>query len=303
MTYLSYSYFYQNWFKNFSIDSQQIQTFCQKYNQSQTIKSRQIELTTIQRALKDFKDNQTVYLAVLQQIIKQDFLLTNIQLNDWQQLVIMIVCIQALIELYKKYDLPLNILQNTLSDLFLRINLSQAVGLSTDDFEWLARIFRLRIFKLGELQFEFTLFDSATLPKDISYINNGSKILQDALPIISVHIMQDSLIDEAHSSTAFYLARAFKKRYLTNFPAQYFYCYSWLLNPNNSFLLGSQSNILSFSSNFDLIAHSAYPDMALEHIYGSKDIHPDSMPQITSLQRRAKSHLSFLGIGVGIVPF
>ncbi|MCR8969377.1 hypothetical protein [Facklamia sp. 7083-14-GEN3] len=303
MTNLAYSYYYQNYLENFSIDHQQIQDFCQNYNQAQSIENRQIKLTTIQGVLKDFQDKQPVYLAILQQVIKQDFLLTNIQLSDWQRLVIMVVCLQPLINLYKRNSLPLKVLRETLSDLFLRVNLSQGVGLSADDFEWLARIFRLRIFKLGELQFEFTNFNSATLPEDISYINNGYKILKDNLPIISVHIMQNSLIDKKHSLSSFDQAIQFKQEFLAEFNYNYFYCHSWLLNPNNNSLLDADSKILSFAKNFELLAYSSCPKMAIERIFGTKELSLKNLPQQTSLQRKAIINLKLLGVGIGIKKF
>ena len=276
-----------------------IKLFC-KHNASQVLANRKMNLDLIQKISQDFLKDKAKYLGLLQKVCQTNFE-TSLPLTNQERMTILILLTLPLFDYYSQLEIPENIFFDTLSDLVLRINLTNKEGISKADYEWLARIFRFEIVKLGELQFEFTHFNPKSLANDIQL--KSEQPLRPGQAIISVHIMQESNIATNQCLGDFQKAIKFNKKYFPSHNALYFYCYSWLLNPNNQKLLSYDSNILSFSRLFNIIGHSPFPDMAMERIFGfeSKQISKVDLPEQTSLQRKAKENLCLLGVGLGII--
>lgn len=263
--------------------------------------SKTMNLNLLSQILQDFHIKASDYRRLITELVQDDFKAAE-NLTDLKRLVILIILLPELYEIYLAAGLEASIFYQTISDIILRINLNHQLGIPAPEFDWLTRIFRLEIFKLGELQFEFTRFDPATLPADIQFSPESQQLLKAGDPIISVHIMEDSNIHPTVSLKELDIARQFKADYFPDFETKYFYCYSWLLNPNNQAILPPDSKILAFADLFQIIAESPWPGMALERIFGQTKDSPKTFPQNTRLQKAAYLQQDKLGVGVGIIP-
>ena len=220
-------------------------------------------------------------------------------ISDAGRFRVLINLLPELENIYKDFGISFDIFIATLSDLALRANQyydhHHLVGLNSNSGHWLLRIFYLRIFKLGSLQYELLKLNFGCLNYTLDWISNENKEQYDGKNVLSVHIMEGSDIRQASVEKSLNDARVF---FESNRPAV-FYCCSWLLYPGNQKLLGKPSNILLFAQNFKTIATSSYKDHAVFSIFGG-DI--NSIP-ITSLQKRAQKNPEYLGVGVGVIPF
>lgn len=141
--------------------------------------------------------------------------------------------------------------------------------------KWLSLPLKLRIFRLGRLQFE-----------------KGEGVLH-------VHIPEGEPLSEELCEDAFLQAEAFFDKSYTMYD-----CDSWLLSPHLSEVLDVQSNILKFQRRFQ-IEKVTYPfRQAEERIFGRVLERKEDYPEETSLQRRAKAYVlggRDLGIGYGVI--
>lgn len=290
---------YLHYIINNSPDLKFYETLMEKYNNIQSHENRKWSPSLLNNMLNSEKFNYDN--TDLTSLINNNFFLEDNNLSDSDILFISLLLIQPLSYLYTITGIPEKIFMDTLSDIFLRANLNSNKGLTINDYNWLARIFRLSIFKLEELQFEFTHFDPTTLPEKTYFSEFGKQVLKSNLPIISVHIMQDSKIDIKHATQALSKAKLFHQEFFSEFECNYFYCASWLLYPKNSLLLSHKSKILQFSTLFDIVGQSESPIMALERIFGCSELESKKVPQNTSLQRAALNNPKALGVGIGLI--
>jgi hypothetical protein len=141
--------------------------------------------------------------------------------------------------------------------------------------KWLALPLKLKIFRLGRLQFE----------------PDGAAI--------HVHIPEDGKLTPDACSDAFRQADAFFDQSYTQYD-----CESWLLSPALKELLPPESNILQFQRRFE-IQQTIYPfRQAEERIFGKVLKNPKLYPERTALQRSAKAYVlkkGDPGIGYGVI--
>lgn len=291
---------YQAYFLNYIPRLDRLTEILTQYNQSVS-KSKQFDITFIQPMIHDYSLSRERYQSLALRALKDEKVATD---NHWDNFITLAIMLENVLEVYQQ-QLSLDIFHQTISDLFLRFNQSNPSGITAADFSWLMQIFKFRIFKLGELQFEFTHFRPETLPDNTVFRSDFSDYLLPKAPIISVHIMEGSRIHPNQIRHEFDLARKFKARYFPELTIRYFYCYSWLLYPNNDQLMAPTSNILAFMGLFEIIAQANWPNMSIERIFGKAYVEATErpLPQHTSLQKAASQHLDQLGVGVGVIAY
>lgn len=157
---------------------------------------------------------------------------------------------------------------------------------------WLALPLKLRIFRLGRLQFEPEILEA---DKEV----NGYKMLAGT-GVLHVHIPEGEPLKQELCDAAFAQADTF-------FSGQYtlYDCWSWLLSPNLYEVLEADSNILKFQRRFTIHQVSYQFRMAEERIFGFIAERPQQYKDVgTSLQKRAKAYVAEgndLGIGYGTI--
>ncbi len=151
-------------------------------------------------------------------------------------------------ELHKKYaekGIGDGVFLDTLSDVLRWASEWTFVRgyLCLSELPWLKRIFDMRLFRIGRLQF---CLDEADFDAPEKGLRRGQKI-------VAVHIPPGSplMTDECLRSVSD--AEDFINDYFPEHSGAPFTCRSWLLDPGLSGLLPKDSNILAFAGLFDLV--------------------------------------------------
>ncbi|MEG0878489.1 MAG: acyltransferase domain-containing protein [Oscillospiraceae bacterium] len=178
---------------------------------------------------------------------------------------------------YDKRGIAQKIYIDTFSDISLweheYFSLHNAHGI--EEIFWLANHLRLRLFRLGALQFEPLQAVTYTLPQNAK-----------GLPIFNVHIPKGADLSTISTTVAYKAALEF-----WHYDKAVFVCHSWLLSPALFKLLPPNSRILSFASCFNVIETDESDRQAEERIFGKVLDNPLQYPCDTSLQAAAREYL------------
>ncbi|AHM57893.1 carbohydrate ABC transporter substrate-bindin g protein, CUT1 family (plasmid) [Peptoclostridium acidaminophilum DSM 3953] len=220
------------------------------------------------------------------------------------KLMILIFKMVELSDTYKEKGLPENVILDTLSDVTLRQRLYKMMhgklGLSDEDIMWLKRIYQLKIFKLGALQFEITDMKYVKW-KGIKYIEGVSELIPEGVPTLNVHIRRGVDFSRDAVDSSFQRAESFFAEHFPGHDFVAYTCNSWMLYPGNEAFLAPTSNILDFAARFQLIGEATDKDMAIKYIYFKRYRYKKDYPQETSLQRKVLGSFNKLGAGCGII--
>lgn len=165
---------------------------------------------------------------------------------------------------------------------------------------WTWRQLSLRLFRLGELEFEY-----ADRPEDLflakyAGIENGSSVSRQ----INIHIPSDAKLTPEACAESLRQARAFTERYFPDWSDAPMTCESWLLSPALPRLLPADSNIVRFQRMFDIIGVEPESEAWREWVFRRNPAPIAELPEDTSLRRAVKSHLlngGAIGSGVGVL--
>ena len=176
---------------------------------------------------------------------------------------------------YQEMAIPDNVFFSTFSDIRIWADwYRRHTGKrGLDRIHWFRGHISLRLFRLGELQFEVP---SLPLPA----IWSGVKLDK---PVYHVHIPEGADLDGTESSFS-YALRFFHSE------SAYFLTHSWLLSPEISSMLGPEARIRRFSSLFTLLGKED-DRQAEERIFGFVSDDVSSYPISTSLSEKAKEFL------------
>ena len=144
-------------------------------------------------------------------------------------------------------------------------------GLS--EVKWLGLHVRLKLFALGELQFEPLTKTTCEIPADLQ-----------GLPVFNVHIPKGANLADRASSYRQLLQ-------FWNLKEAVAVCHSWLLSPALKAWLREDSRILAFQSEFTIIRLDEASRQAEERIFGRISDDYATYPAHSSLQKQAKEAL------------
>lgn len=156
---------------------------------------------------------------------------------------------------------------------------------------WVANSLRLKVFRLGRLQFE---------PSEVAEPLPCGAL--PGSPCLDVHIPAGEPLDAG--AVAESLAQApgfFEAHFGSRYPL--FYCHSWLLSPTLKTLLPPQSRILQFQNQFTVYFEDT-ERQAEERVFGAPADDPAAYPETTALQRALKGALlsgKTVGMGKGYI--
>lgn len=160
-----------------------------------------------------------------------------------------------------------------------------------DEYNWIINHMRLKLFKLGRLQFEpITLGES---------INCRQYALPRGAHVLNVHIPAGGPLGHDQCRESYELAKTFFKDENIKFV-----CSSWLLSPVYKEILPESSNIVKFQKDYCIYEIDDLSTQAEERIFGEVRSNPDLYEQNTTLQKVAATHLKQgrkLGVGSGIL--
>lgn len=160
-----------------------------------------------------------------------------------------------------------------------------------EEYNWLQEHVRLRLFRLGRLQFQPMAFPGENLKA-------GNRLAEKHQPVLNIHIPEGEPLTPHEVSRSFLLARKFFR----GIPSVYICC-SWLLYPGLDQILKPESNILAFQRLFHIYEVDEESREAEKRIFNRLETNPDAYGEETSLQRAAKALLrngGRLGSGCGV---
>lgn len=158
-----------------------------------------------------------------------------------------------------------------------------------EELWWLGQSVKLKLFRLGRLQFEPVMTE-----KDMK---GKGQIIKAGTKVLNVHIPAGEPLRIEECQKSFEQAKEF-------FEGEYqvYVCDSWLLSPHLKEILPETSNIIGFQNLFEITeTYYRYPQ-AEQRIFGEVLEDKEQYPENTSLQKRAKEYIlsgQDLGIGVG----
>lgn len=196
---------------------------------------------------------------------------------------------------YQKAVISDEIYFETMKDIAVWCENNNNKGLK--NLPWIKNHLNFDLFKIGRLQFQIYKCDNRTLNYDLLPFNFGENL-------IYVHIPQGEKLVYAECVNSLKNAKRFFGEYFPNYDFDYFFCESWLLYGENWQFMNSSSNILQFSTLFDLVYSVEDDRQAIERIFGKRKIIKSKYEEKTTLQRSAKRFMQNggkLGVGIGIL--
>ncbi len=145
-------------------------------------------------------------------------------------------------------------------------------GFDRDFWTW--RQLSLRLFRIGELEYEKCTADD-----------------DESKRSISLHIPSDAVISRENCLGSYEASKKFFAKFYPEYTGVPVVCSSWLLSPELKKLLPENSRILQFQQLFDIKSVNKESQSFLEWVYKRKDIPLESLPEDTTLQRNMKRHL------------
>lgn len=163
---------------------------------------------------------------------------------------------------YREQNIPEKIYWDTFSDFAIWFRAADEKGLL--NARWLLRHIKLRLFKLGRLQFE---------------IDQEKKILHIHIPATGP-LKLDQCLESLEKADKF-----FNRSYTL------LDCDSWLLSPALKELLPEESNIIKFQRLFTITSTDANNRQAEERVFGYVSSNAAKYPKETTLQKKLKAYL------------
>lgn len=161
---------------------------------------------------------------------------------------------------------------------------------------WTWRELSLRLFRLGELEFEL-----ADYRADLPHGAGAGAVAPSAdTRGINIHIPSDARLTRENCLTSLRLCGDFLAEHFPDWAGLPYACESWLLSPALPDLLPPESNIIRFQNMFDLAFARPEAEDWREWVFQRNPAPIPDLPETTSLQRAIKAHLLAGGtIGVG----
>ena len=215
--------------------------------------------------------------------------------DDLTRLAVIIETAEYTLEKYKKLKIPDSILFDTLDDIRIWCENNNNKGLA--NYNWIKNHLNCELFRIGRLQFQMFRCSNKLLDYKCFPFDCGERV-------INVHIPQGEKLIYSDCVASFRKAVSFFDKYFPDYSFKYFFCESWLLYGDNCLFMESSSNIMQFSSMFDIICSADIDKQSVERIFGKRQLNKKKYQENTSLQKSAKAHLlngGKLGIGIGII--
>ena len=227
---------------------------------------------------------------------KKDNFKSSFAKNDMIKLsVALLYSVEFTYPKYKNANISDEIYFDTMKDITVWCENNGNKGLK--NLPWIKNHLNFELFRLGRLQFQFFKCNNKLLDYSLFPFECGENV-------IYVHIPQDEKLVYADCVNSLKNAKSFFDKYFPDYDFDYFFCESWLLYGENWQFMDSSSNILQFSTLFDLIYSYDDDRQAIERIFGKRQLIKSKYQEKTALQRSAKHFMQNggkMGEGIGIL--
>ncbi|NMM93653.1 acyltransferase domain-containing protein [Bifidobacterium oedipodis] len=219
------------------------------------------------------------------------FIRQTVGLDDLRMLAISWQASQLTLAEYRRRGIPDTVFVDTM-ECFTRFSNEHRISYGTYGFDrdsWTWRQLSLRLFRLGQLEFEYPCTaEDSFLPGDGKQIN--------------IHIASNASIAPEACADSLRRAKTFTERFFPEYADAPYACDSWLLSPELAKLLPDASNIIRFQRMFDIVAVHPEDSHWREWVFQRNPAPVAELPEHTSLQRAIKRHLlqgGYIGAAVG----
>lgn len=225
------------------------------------------------------------------------------------RLVVLTYLLESTYDLYKKRNIPDDIIIETFKDVSHRVNINYRrtgkIEISKEEVYWFSAIILGNIFKLGSMQFELRkMFYIKSIQKgkrELVFPEEIKKELTEDTYIINCHLQEGGDLSGEATDNAFALAREFFKEYFPDKEIKAFVGYTWLFYPTMVEHLPDTSRIKEHAKRFTVVATCPCDVLALERLF--PDGYTNAGKPLTSLQRMAIKHPEWFGFACGITRF
>ena len=225
------------------------------------------------------------------------------------RLVVVTYLLEGAYDIYKKRDIPDDIIIDTLKDLSHRVNLNfrhtGKIEISEGEVYWFRHFIDGEIFKLGAMQFEVRkMFYLKSIQKgrdELVFPDEIKNVLTEDTYIINCHLQEGGDLSGEATDNAFALAREFFKKYFPEIEFKAFVGYTWLFYPDMVEHLPDTSRIKEHAKRFTVVASCPCDVLALERLF--PDGYTNAGKPLTSLQVMAIKHPEWFGFACGIIWF
>lgn len=215
--------------------------------------------------------------------------------SDLMRLAVVIECAENTKKFYIHKGISEKILTDTLDDIRIWCENNNNKGLK--NYNWIKNHIKGELFRIGRLQYQMYCCKNKTLTYSKLPFEYGDNVLY-------VHIPQGEKLIYSDCVNSLKEAVSFFEKYFPEFNYRFFFSESWLLYEENWQFMDRSSNILQFSSLFDIVCSMNYDGQAIERIFGKRHLNKNNYPEKTALQKNAKAFMQSggrLGIGIGII--
>ena len=227
---------------------------------------------------------------------KKDNFKSSFAKNDMIKLAVaLLYSVEFTYPKYKNANISDEIYFDTMKDITVWCENNGNKGLK--NLPWIKNHLNFELFRLGRLQFQFFKCNNKLLDYSLFPFECGENV-------IYVHIPQGEKLVYADCVNSLKNAKSFFDKYFPDYNFDYFFCESWLLYGENWQFMDSSSNILQFSTLFDLIYFYDDDRQAIERIFGKRQLIKSKYQEKTALQRSAKHFMQNggkMGEGIGIL--
>lgn len=215
--------------------------------------------------------------------------------SDLVRLAVMLECANKMYSVYKTIGIDDHIFIDTLDDIRIWCENNHNEGLK--NYNWIKNHISCELFRIGRLQYQLCICKSKMLKYNLLPFDYGEKV-------IYVHIPQGEKLIYSDCVESLKMAKVFFAKYFPDYNYRFFFCESWLLYGENFQFMQPSSNILQFSSLFDVVYSCSNDAQAIERIFGKRRFNKKKYPDGTTLQKNAKAYIlngGKLGVGIGVI--
>ena len=225
------------------------------------------------------------------------------------RLVVVTYLFENAYKIYKKRNVPDDIIIDTLKDLSHRVNLNfrhtGRIEISEGEVYWFSHFVFGEMFKLGSMQFELRkMFYLKSVQKDkeeLVFPEGIKNVLTEDTYIINCHLQEGGDPSGKATDNALALAREFFQKYFPEVDIKAFVGYTWLFYPEMVKHLPDTSRIKEHAKRFNVVATCPCDVLALERLF--PDGYTNAGKPLTSLQVMAIKHPEWFGFACGIIWF
>lgn len=212
---------------------------------------------------------------------------------------------EEMIENMQKRGLPYKIISDTLADFDSTLNSYKAIfgrcG-ARINYNWLVPYVYGKLVRINRFNIEIAKFNDNVAVYNVDgkitihtdcVKKDDNAVLKGGDDVLSVHIPRGLPLNDSITEQSLNYTIDIFKKYYPEYNIKAFVCYSWLLNPQLPDIMGKETNITRFASNFVRFPIENTGNDVYKFLYNTltKPQSPELLPENTTMQKKVKEFL------------